>query len=130
MKPRLADFPGLFLLKAFTKSYGMAGLRLGYCLTRDHALLRRMGAETQPWNVSVPAQAAGVAALGERAFLQRAKDVIESERPKRRRARGARPRRLPLGRELPPVLRPRGAGRGDEGGGHRHPQLRELPRSR
>ena len=82
LRPRLADFPGLFLLKAFTKSYGMAGLRLGYCLSADAALLHRMGDDVQPWNVSVPAQAAGVAALRETAFLEKAKRTIETERPR------------------------------------------------
>ena len=45
-------------------SYGMAGLRLGYCLCADPALLTRMGRATQAWNVSIPAQMAGIAALG------------------------------------------------------------------
>ena len=64
LKGLLADYPGLFLLRAFTKSYGMAGLRLGYCFSADKALLRRMAELTPPWDVSGPAQAAGVAALG------------------------------------------------------------------
>ena len=80
LKPLLAEQPGLFLLKAFTKSYGMAGLRLGYCLSADGALLRAMGRTVQPWNVSLPAQAAGVAALGESAFLARTRRVIRAER--------------------------------------------------
>ena len=80
LKGRLADHPELFLLKAFTKSYGMAGLRLGYCLSGDSGLLRAMGRTVQPWNVSLPAQAAGVAALGETAFLERTRAVIHEER--------------------------------------------------
>ena len=78
---RLEEYPGLFLLKAFTKSYGMAGLRLGYCLSADGALLRAMSRRVQPWNVSLPAQLAGVAALGETAFLHSARDLIRRERP-------------------------------------------------
>ena len=65
---RLAEFPGLFLLRAFTKTYGMAGLRLGYCLCGDGALLAEMSRRVQPWNVSLPAQAAGTAALEELSF--------------------------------------------------------------
>lgn len=80
LKPFLRDHPELFLLKAFTKSYGMAGLRLGYCLSADSDLLRAMGRTVQPWNVSLPAQAAGVAALGEREFLRRTRAVIHEER--------------------------------------------------
>lgn len=78
---QLERFPGLFLLKAFTKSYAMAGLRLGYCLCGDGALLEAMGRLTQPWNVSVPAQAAGLAALEEGAYLARARTLIGRERP-------------------------------------------------
>ena len=80
MKEDLARYPGLLILKAFTKSYGMAGLRLGYCLTADPALLTAMSRTVQPWNVSGPAQAAGVAALGEAAFLHRTRQIIREER--------------------------------------------------
>lgn len=79
---QLERFPGLFLLKAFTKTYAMAGLRLGYCLCGDGALLEAMGRLTQPWNVSVPAQAAGLAALEEGAYLARARTLIGRERPR------------------------------------------------
>ena len=80
LKNQLKDHPELFILKAFTKSYGMAGLRLGYCLSSDSALLQAMGRSVQPWNVSLPAQAAGVAALGEVEFLHRTRAVIREER--------------------------------------------------
>lgn len=76
----LGEFPDLFILKAFTKSYGMAGLRLGYCLCGDRALLAAMGRRAQPWNVSLPAQAAGVTALKEQAFLEEARKLIAQER--------------------------------------------------
>lgn len=79
LKDRLDE--NLFLLKAFTKSYGMAGLRLGYCLCGNQTLLRAMGAATQAWNVSIPAQAAGIAALQQTAFLARANALIRQQRP-------------------------------------------------
>jgi threonine-phosphate decarboxylase len=80
MKQYLATFKNLFILKAFTKSYGMAGIRLGYCLCADEKLLARMAAASQPWNVSSLAQAAGIAALQEQAFLQKTKDLVAVER--------------------------------------------------
>ncbi len=79
---RLAEFPGLFLLRAFTKTYGMAGLRLGYCLCGDGALLAEMSRRVQPWNVSLPAQAAGTAALEDGGFLEAARRLIQEERPR------------------------------------------------
>ena len=80
LKEKLKEQPGLFILKAFTKSYGMAGLRLGYCLSADRELLTAMGRCVQPWNVSLPAQWAGVAALGEKDFLNRTRAVIQEQR--------------------------------------------------
>ena len=80
LKARLGEHPKLFLLKAFTKSYGMAGVRLGYCLCADGQLLEKMSHTVQPWNVSTLAQAAGIAALQERAFLQKTRALIPVER--------------------------------------------------
>lgn len=82
MKDKLEDYDNLLLLKAFTKSYGMAGLRLGYCLSGNRELLRAMGCTTQAWNVSIPAQKAGVAALKQRSFLAKANALIHAERPR------------------------------------------------
>lgn len=81
LKDRLSRQPGLLILKAFTKSYGMAGLRLGYCLCGDRVLLSSMSRLTQPWNISSPAQAAGTAALSETDFLQRTHTLIREQRP-------------------------------------------------
>ena len=80
MKRLLGKYSELFILKAFTKSYGMAGIRLGYCLCGDRKLLADMGRAVQPWNVSLPAQMAGVAALQEIEFLQQTKQIIQTER--------------------------------------------------
>ena len=81
LKERLGTTDNLLLLKAFTKSYGMAGPRLGYCLTGNEQLLKTMGRQVQPWNVSIPAQNAGVAALSQVDFLKKANDCIHTQRP-------------------------------------------------
>ncbi len=83
---RLEAYPGLFLLRAFTKSYGMAGLRLGWCLSADRQLLSGIAVRTPPWNVSSVAQAAGLAALREKDFLERTRRLIQRERPRLREA--------------------------------------------
>lgn len=80
MKGYLENNPNLFLLKAFTKSYGMAGIRLGYGLTFDAELLTKMAQTVQPWNVSGFAQVAGVAALRETEFLKKTRALIQTER--------------------------------------------------
>ena len=76
----LERFPDLVLLRAFTKSYAMPGLRLGYCLSADAALLDGLSRCAQPWSVSGPAQAAGLAALAESEHPARARRLIAVER--------------------------------------------------
>ena len=71
--------PNLLILKAFTKLYGMAGVRLGYCLS-DSALLAGMQKAGQPWAVSSLAQAAGIAALNDQEYVQRARTLIREEK--------------------------------------------------
>ena len=80
MKPFLAQHPRLLLLGAFTKLYAMAGLRLGWCLCSDRDLLDAMERAAQPWSVSTPAQEAGLAALGETAFVRRSRELIREQR--------------------------------------------------
>ena len=59
----LGDCPRLVILRAFTKWYAMAGLRLGYALCGSEELARRLERCGPPWAVSAVAQAAGLAAL-------------------------------------------------------------------
>ena len=80
MKGRL-DSPNLFLLKAFTKTYAMAGLRLGYCLCSNETLLQDMARCGQPWSVSTVAQAAGLRDCGCTVLGSRANFVFFSARP-------------------------------------------------
>lgn len=80
--PELPSFRGLTVLKAFTKSFGMAGVRLGYCMSSDGELLKEMSKSVQPWNVSTVAQRAGTAALKESGFIETTRSHIKNERPR------------------------------------------------
>ena len=80
-KPLLGS-GNLLILKAFTKLYGMAGVRLGYALSADPALLDAMSAAGQPWGVSSLAQAAGLAALDETAYVDRVRALLAEQRPR------------------------------------------------
>ena len=77
----LLESGNLVILKAFTKLYGMAGVRLGYCLCSDEALLEKMQTAGQPWAVSSLAQTAGVAALKETAYVDEVRALIARQRP-------------------------------------------------
>ncbi len=78
--PHIHDFENLLVLKAFTKFFAMAGLRLGYGITSNTELLFELKGIGQPWNISVPAQIAGVAALEDQKYIDETPYAIQKER--------------------------------------------------
>ncbi|TDQ48774.1 L-threonine O-3-phosphate decarboxylase [Actinorugispora endophytica] len=63
------DLPGLVVVRSLTKTWGLAGLRIGYLLA-EPALVRRL-AEAQPlWSVSTPALVAAGACSSPRAVAE------------------------------------------------------------
>ncbi len=84
--PALGENPRLTVLKAFTKTYAMAGLRLGYALCGSAALAGRLRAAGQPWPVSSLAEAAGLAALQEKDYVNQLRALVASERKRLRPA--------------------------------------------
>lgn len=70
----------LFLLKSFTKMYAMPGIRLGYGISSNWELLDKMEAAGQCWGVSVLASEAGIAALKEKDYKQKAVRLVQKER--------------------------------------------------
>ncbi len=80
MVPSLQAFEHLVILRAFTKIYGMPGLRLGYMLTAAQALTDAVRATMTPWEINLPAQLAGVAALEESEFVEKTRALIRAER--------------------------------------------------
>ena len=77
----LRAYPNLMVLRAFTKLYAMAGLRLGYLMCADEDLAGRIGAWGQSWSVSAPAQVAGLAAVSEEGWPERTRRFLRMERP-------------------------------------------------
>lgn len=61
-------FPNLVVTRTFSKVYGLAGLRLGWATARPEVIevLNRLRG---PFNVSLPAQVAGLAALGDQEHI-------------------------------------------------------------
>jgi len=76
----LKKYSNLVILKAFTKSFAIPGLRLGYVLCSDVDFLAAMSEKTPCWNVSIPAQSAGCAALEFREWLSDTVKAIGHER--------------------------------------------------
>ncbi len=73
----LKDFHNLVITRTFSKAYGLAGLRIGYALSHPEVadLMNRI---RQPFNANSLAQAAAVAALGDQAYLQQARELNQA----------------------------------------------------
>lgn len=81
VKKYLQNNPYLIVLKAFTKTFALAGARLGYILCSNRDLLEQIAAAGQPWPVSTLAQAAGEAALQNAAeYLEKTRKYLKRER--------------------------------------------------
>ncbi|MFA6430800.1 MAG: histidinol-phosphate transaminase, partial [Candidatus Margulisiibacteriota bacterium] len=59
----------VIVLRTFSKYYGLAGIRLGYCAAKKE-IIAPMYKTKMPFNVNRLAQAAAIAALGDKAFLK------------------------------------------------------------
>jgi threonine-phosphate decarboxylase len=79
-KADIEKYKNLIVLKAFTKLYAMAGVRLGYSFCGNGDTLERLYGGGQPWGVSTIAQMAGVAAAGDKQYAADSLEVIRHER--------------------------------------------------
>lgn len=79
MIDQISEFDNLVILRSLTKSFGLAGLRVGYCVCNP-TLAKKLSTNKIPWNVNSLAQVAGVAALRERRCLSKARALIKKER--------------------------------------------------
>ena len=68
------------ILNAFTKLYAIPGLRLGYVLCGSERIADQIRNTGQFWSVSVPAQAAGIAALNEPDWISNTVHFVKTER--------------------------------------------------
>jgi histidinol-phosphate aminotransferase len=80
----VADFPNtrhyfrnrnMVILKTFSKSYGLAGVRVGYALAQPEfvSYIERV---RQPFNINILAQSAAIAALDDEDFLGKTRRIV------------------------------------------------------
>ena len=77
---KCADFPHVLTIDAFTKTYALAGLRLGFAVSSNTMLIGKMRHFQSEWSVSSVAQACGIAALADDGYIENARSVIKEER--------------------------------------------------
>jgi histidinol-phosphate aminotransferase len=77
---RVREFPNLVVTRTFSKSHGLAGLRVGFAAARREIMERLYAAKT-PFTVSSVSERIAAAALRDRTYLDATRRMLESERP-------------------------------------------------
>jgi histidinol-phosphate aminotransferase len=74
----MAGRPNVVVLRTFSKAYGLAGFRVGYCVA-DADVAAAVRAVSLPFGVSIAAQAAVIASLeAESLLLDRVADLVKA----------------------------------------------------
>jgi len=76
----LDEFKNMIVVRAFTKFFGMPGVRLGYGITASEKMGNAIQSFKEPWSVNGLAVAAGIAALRDGEYIKKSKSMISAER--------------------------------------------------
>ena len=76
---KINEFPNIVVLRSMTKSFGLAGLRLGYCVSHP-TTEKKISNNKITWNINGLAQLAGITALDNLSHLRKARKIITTER--------------------------------------------------
>ena len=75
----LKKYPNLIVTRTFSKAYGLAGLRVGYSVSAGD-IANALGKVREPFNVNLLAQEAAVAALDDKAHLNKTVELVNAGR--------------------------------------------------
>jgi len=76
---KIKKYPNLFILRSFTKIFGLTGLRVGYGIANEE-IIKVLSCAKIPWNVNCLAQAAAVAAMKDEDHLRVTRELIRKEK--------------------------------------------------
>ena len=77
---KIKSFDNLLIVRAFTKTFAIPALRLGYILGSDLELMKKIRRQLPEWNVSLPAQRAGETVFSLKGYLDASREMIIKER--------------------------------------------------
>lgn len=94
LKPCLGQYDHLIILKSFTKLYALPGIRLGYLLSSNPAVIEAVNRAGQSWSVSTLAQEAGICALSLKEYKEEVIALVARELDYMKKEMAALPIRL------------------------------------
>lgn len=74
-----SELENLIVLRTFSKGFGLAGFRVGYCVTNQE-IIQMLRQNSQPFAVAVLSQRAAIAALTDDNFIDKTRNMMNKER--------------------------------------------------
>ncbi len=71
----------LFIIRAFTKFFGMPSIRLGYCISSNRKLLAQLGNLQSNWNINSFAEYSAINSFEDSEYISKTKEWIKNEIP-------------------------------------------------
>ncbi|MCX8191881.1 MAG: aminotransferase class I/II-fold pyridoxal phosphate-dependent enzyme, partial [Nitrososphaerales archaeon] len=73
------EFTNLFIIRSFTKSFALTGLRIGYGIACEE-MIKLISNGKIPWNINTLAELAALASLSDTQYLKKTYELIKRER--------------------------------------------------
>lgn len=70
----------IFVMRALTKFFAIPGLRLGYGLSKNKAVIEKLRQNKEPWSVNAVANLAGIYLLQDEAYIKKTERWIKEEK--------------------------------------------------
>jgi len=77
----LHDYPNLIVLRTLSKAFGLAGLRVGFGISKNSDLIRPLRLIKPTWNMGQLQIIGGIAGLNDDEHVKRAIDTVQGMRP-------------------------------------------------
>ena len=74
------SYQNIYVLRAFTKFYGLPGIRLGYLVSRDSSCVEDMFKLKEPWTINSIAAYLGIDLLKDEKFCEHSRKFYKDER--------------------------------------------------
>lgn len=76
----LSAYKNLIIIRGISKFFAAPGLRLGYALTSDEALISLVKERKNPWSINILASLAGEIMFSDEEYINKTRSLVNSER--------------------------------------------------
>lgn len=80
LKNNICDFDSLVIIKSLTKFFALPGIRVGYGITSNEKLMKKINKVSVPWNINIVAVEGSIASLLDKSYITKTKEYMENEK--------------------------------------------------